>query len=53
MLRCILDMRDLYTPVTARFDAPIAEGGVRAPDAPGLGLTVDRAVLGEPVAHYA
>ena len=52
MLRCILDLRDMYTTVTAGFDAPIADGGVRAPDSPGLGLDVDRAVLGEPVACY-
>ncbi|MDX1609075.1 MAG: mandelate racemase/muconate lactonizing enzyme family protein [Halofilum sp. (in: g-proteobacteria)] len=53
MLRCILDLRDLYTPVTASIDAPLTDGGVLAPEAPGLGLTVDRDVLGEPVARYA
>lgn len=53
MLRCILDVRDMYTTITAQFDAPIADGGVIVPDAPGLGLTVDRNVLGEPVARYA
>lgn len=53
MLRCILDLRDLYTPVTAAFDAPIADGGVLVPAAPGLGLEVDRAALGDPVARYA
>jgi len=52
MLRCILDLRDLYTTVTAQFDAPLAGGGVLAPDAPGLGLRVDPSVLGEPVARY-
>lgn len=52
-LRCILDMRDMYTTVTADFDAPIIDGGVLAPAAPGLGLTVDRDVLGEAVARYA
>lgn len=52
MLRCILDLRDLYTPVTAAFDAPIANGGVVVPDVPGLGIEVDRDVLGEPVARY-
>lgn len=51
-LRCILDLRDLYTPVTAVFEAPIEDGGVVAPDAPGLGLTVNREVLGEPVAYF-
>lgn len=53
MLRCILDLRDLYTPVTATIDAPLTDGGVLAPESPGLGLTVDREVLGEPVARYA
>ncbi|MDZ7828217.1 MAG: mandelate racemase/muconate lactonizing enzyme family protein [Halofilum sp. (in: g-proteobacteria)] len=52
LLRCILDLRDLYTPVTATFDAPIADGGVMVPDVPGLGIEVDRDVLGEPVALY-
>ncbi len=52
VLRCILDVRDLYHTVTAAFDAPLVDGGVIAPDAPGLGLTVDREVLGDPVARY-
>lgn len=52
MLRCILDVRDMYTTVTAAFDAPILDGGVVAPDSPGLGLGVDRDVLGAPVATY-
>jgi L-alanine-DL-glutamate epimerase-like enolase superfamily enzyme len=52
MLRCILDLRDMYTTVTAAFDAPIFEGGIVAPDSPGLGLGVDRDVLGPPVATY-
>jgi L-alanine-DL-glutamate epimerase-like enolase superfamily enzyme len=53
MLRCILDLRDMYTAVTARFDAPLRDGGVLAPEAPGLGLEIDRTVLGEPLARYA
>lgn len=52
MLRCILDLRPLYTPVTAAIDAPLIDGGVLAPDAPGLGLGVDRDVLGEPLSRY-
>jgi len=52
MLRCILDLRDLYTPVTAGFDAPLEAGGVLAPDAPGLGLAVKREALGEPADTY-
>lgn len=51
-LRCILDCRDMVTVQTAQFDAPVVDGGVIAPDAAGLGLTVDRAQLGDPVAVY-
>ncbi|MGF1527116.1 MAG: mandelate racemase/muconate lactonizing enzyme family protein [Candidatus Competibacterales bacterium] len=47
-LRCILDCRDMVTVTTAAFEAPVVEGGVLAPEAPGLGLTVDRTVLGAP-----
>ncbi len=51
-LRCILDCRDMVTPETAAFDAPVTAGGVLAPNAPGLGLTVNRDVLGDPVASW-
>ena len=51
-LRCALDCRDMVTTVTADFDAPIRDGGVQAPDAPGLGLAVREDALGEPVAVY-
>lgn len=51
-LRCILDCRDMVTAKTAQFDAPVVDGGVIAPDAAGLGLTVDRAQFGDPVAVY-
>jgi len=49
MLRCVLDVRDMVTLETARFDAPVSAGGVVAPDTPGLGISVDRDVLGAPV----
>lgn len=52
-LRCILDCRDMVTLVTADFDAPVQDGGVLAPKAPGLGLTVRREVLGAPVAQWS
>jgi L-alanine-DL-glutamate epimerase-like enolase superfamily enzyme len=52
-LRCILDCRDMVTLTTARFDAPVRDGGVLAPRAPGLGLTVNRDVLGAPVACWS
>ncbi len=51
-LRCILDCRDMVTLETARFDAPLINGGIRVPKTPGLGLTVDRSLLGEPVAQW-
>ena len=53
LLRCILDCRDMVTLETAVFDAPIVEGGVLVPDAPGLGITVNRNVLGAPVAEWS
>ncbi len=52
MLRCILDCRDMVTLETARFDAPVKDGGVLAPNAPGLGIEVDRDVFGDPVATW-
>lgn len=52
ILRCILDCRDMVTKQLAEFDAPLVDGGVLAPAAPGLGLTVDRAALGDPVASW-
>src|SRR5699024_775228 len=51
-LRCVLDLRDMYDVPTADFDAPMVAGGVIAPETPGLGLTVNRDVLGAPVACY-
>ena len=52
MLRCALDCRAMVTPVTAAFDAPVTNGGAEAPATPGLGLTPDLAVLGDPVDVY-
>ncbi|WP_171132980.1 mandelate racemase/muconate lactonizing enzyme family protein [Ruegeria sp. HKCCA6707] len=51
-LRCILDCRDMVTLSTARIDAPVQYGGVMVPDAPGLGIEVDKSVLGDPVAVW-
>lgn len=53
LLRCILNCRDMVTLETARFDAPVRDGGVLAPDAPGLGITVNREVLGRPVQTWS
>ncbi|WP_210529537.1 mandelate racemase/muconate lactonizing enzyme family protein [Rubellimicrobium arenae] len=52
LLRCILDCRDMVTLETARFDAPVMNGGVLVPDAPGLGITVNHNALGAPVASW-
>lgn len=51
-LRCILDCRDMVTLQTAEFDAPVTDGGVLAPQVPGLGLSVNRETLGNPVAIW-
>lgn len=53
LLRCILDLRDGSPVVTAAFDAPVEDGGVLAPDEPGLGVTPDLDVLGAPVASWS
>ena len=52
MLRAALDVRPLVGVTTAAIDAPILNGGVAAPFAPGLGVTPDLDVLGPPVASY-
>lgn len=52
LLRCVLDPRDMVTVQTGSFYAPIQEGGVLPPDAPGLGVTVNQDLLGEPVASW-
>ena len=51
-LRCILDCRDMVTLQTAEFDASVANGGVLTPSASGLGITVNRDTLGDPVAIW-
>lgn len=52
LLRCVLDPRDMVTRQTGAFDAPIKNGGVLPPDAPGLGVTINRDLLGAPVALW-
>ncbi|MCB1619576.1 MAG: mandelate racemase/muconate lactonizing enzyme family protein [Thiothrix sp.] len=51
-LRCILDVREMATKVTADFDAPLVNGGILVPDRPGLGIEIRRDVLAAPVARY-
>lgn len=53
LLRCILDCRDMVTLETAHFEAPVRDGGVLVPDAPGLGIKVKQELLGEPVAVWS
>jgi len=52
LLRCVLDVRGMVALPTAEFDAPVVDGGVIAPDAPGLGLEINTEKLGEPVASW-
>ena len=52
LLKCILDVRDMVTVETADFEASIVDGGVKAPDLPGLGLKVKPEVLGKPLANW-
>jgi L-alanine-DL-glutamate epimerase-like enolase superfamily enzyme len=53
LLRCVLECRDMVTVKTADGDFPVADDGVMAPEAPGLGIVPRLEVLGEPVASYA
>ena len=52
LLRCVLDTRDMVGVTTADLDTPIVDGGVRAPDAPGLGISPLTSLPGEPVAVW-
>ena len=52
LLRCILDTRDVVAFQTGQFDAPVLAGGVTPPNAPGLGITVDRDLLGTAVESW-
>ena len=51
-LRCILDCRDMVTVRTAFFDAPVIDGGVLVPDSPGLGVTINADLFGQPLVVY-
>ncbi|WP_419740445.1 hypothetical protein [Ruegeria sp.] len=52
LLRCVLDPRDMVTIQTGAFNAPIENGGVLPSDAPGLGVTMNRDLLGQAVAIW-
>ena len=49
LLRCVLNCEDMVTVKTAEIDAVFTDGGVLPAGSPGLGITVDRGVLGDPV----
>lgn len=51
-LRCILDTRSVVTLETAAFEAPVIDGGLMAPDKPGLGIAVNRDIFSEPLAIW-
>ena len=52
LLSCVLDVRGMVTTRMAEMDMQKTPEGVMMGDAPGLGLTVNRAAMGEPVARY-
>jgi cis-L-3-hydroxyproline dehydratase len=48
LLRCVLNCEDMVALKTAKIDAVFTGGGVLPGGSPGLGITVDEDVLGEP-----
>ena len=52
LLRCVLDTRDMVSLSVADIDAPLQDGGILAPELPGLGVTINHDVLGDPVASW-
>lgn len=44
--------QDVVAASLAEFDAPVTNGAVLVPDAPGLGITVKRDALGDLVASW-
>jgi L-alanine-DL-glutamate epimerase-like enolase superfamily enzyme len=51
-LRCVLESRDITATKTATGNYTVSDGCITAPDTPGLGLTPQWEVLGDPVACY-
>ena len=51
-LRYVLNCTDMVSKRIADFDVPVVDGGVSAPDLPGLGVSPNLDVLGEPVATW-
>lgn len=52
LLRSVLECRDMVSRRTASGHFPIIDGHVMAPKVPGLGISVDVASLGAPLASY-
>lgn len=52
LLRCALDPRAMVSTRIATLDAPVLQGGVTAPNTPGLGVTPDLTKLGAPIAVF-
>ncbi|MCJ8333000.1 MAG: mandelate racemase/muconate lactonizing enzyme family protein [Epibacterium sp.] len=52
-LRCVLDPRQMVTVQTGHFEAPIMDGGVVPPSEPGLGVRIDRDLLGSPSTQWS
>ncbi len=52
LLRCALDTRAMVTRQLASLDAPVIDGGVQAPTSPGLGVTPDLSMIGDPIITY-
>lgn len=48
LLRCVLNCEEMVTLKTARFDALFTGGGILPASSPGLGITVNEDVLGDP-----
>lgn len=51
-LRGVLDCEDMVTVSTAALDLHRSDAGVRPGGSPGLGATVDRAAVGDPIAVW-
>ena len=49
LLRCVLNCEDMVALKTAKADAVFTGGGVLPGGSPGLGITVDEDILGEPI----
>ena len=52
LLRCVLNCDDMVAIRTAKFAAPVRDGGIVPPSLPGLGIEVDRGILGDPEAVW-